>query len=65
MPTVQLTDENIFRLLRSSNPFGFTRVDEILPRILKEGTQELDRPFYNPVKQPLNSGALTQAWKIA
>ena len=36
MPDLQFTEEDIFRLLRASNPFCSMGPDEIHPRILKE-----------------------------
>ena len=65
MPDLQFTEEDIFRLLRASNPFCSMGPDEIHPRILKESAYELAGPFYTLFRQSLNSGSLPHSWKTA
>ena len=65
MPAIQFTKEDIFHLLRASNPFCFMGPDELHPRILNESAYELSGPFYTLFKQSLNSGSLPHSWKTA
>ena len=45
MLNLQFTKEDIFRLLRASNPFCSMGPDEIHPRIPKKSAYELAGPF--------------------
>ena len=65
MPDLQFTKEDIFRLLRASNPFCSMGSDEIHFRILKGNAYELAGPFYTLIQQSLNSGSLPHSWKAA
>ncbi len=65
MPSIEVNEERIEKLLKDLNPNKTPGIDNIHPRVLKQLATELKEPICKIFKKSLEEGKIPKVWKKA